>query len=554
MNTILHIVKKDLRIGGSSILIFLGLLVLNLIAQSPIMPEGMVVTQIARNLLPMVQFIVLFTCMVTVLLEDPVAGTDAFWVTRPPRGGTLLAAKALLIGAMVCAYLLGQIVILVMNGGFRLTPYLLGGFAFGTVPIIAIFFVMVSMASDPLRFFVKLAIVAAAFGVLMVLGNFLVDLVFPGGSLATVGSPTVAASARVAVGVGALIGSAGLVWHQYATRRTLRTGILGGLVALALAGLFLEWKIDFFGATAVEAEEEKAIGLDAFHPVLRADSYGLVRSIHEDQTGEEHVRMLLNGGIQTSGLTDGWMVKRIEGKASLATTEGVKLEANIMTNAAVQDRGQPSLKGFHPAGGAEDYEEDTAGVQVALVDLPEEEYRALGKTAVSGTLELTLVVVRREIVAELALVDGADARVGAESWRLRDVRPSMSETVSSTNGIVERKRVLNGVEIGLDVCAPDLWLLKARKEPRSQYFGDTPVVLMNRERREWMRRRGGGGSFNSGQPGVPVSRNSLSISFDGGLTLDQAWIDGATLGIVDDRDVTTVRRTLRVEGVSLIQD
>ena len=30
-----------------------------------------------------------------------------------------------------------------MNGGFRLTPYLLGGFAFGTVPIIAIFFGMV---------------------------------------------------------------------------------------------------------------------------------------------------------------------------------------------------------------------------------------------------------------------------------------------------------------------------------------------------------------------------------------------------------------------------
>ncbi|MBI5381273.1 MAG: hypothetical protein HZA31_05175 [Opitutae bacterium] len=101
MNLTWHIIKKDaLRMRWALllwVLLLVGEVALNWLLLSPsvIDPEGVERLKVTMQFSTLIGTVVTYLMVAAWVLEEPLVGTDMFWVTRPISGGRLLGAKVL---------------------------------------------------------------------------------------------------------------------------------------------------------------------------------------------------------------------------------------------------------------------------------------------------------------------------------------------------------------------------------------------------------------------------------------------------------------------------
>ncbi|CAN5261941.1 hypothetical protein BH23VER1_BH23VER1_05810 [soil metagenome] len=555
MNDTIHVLKKDCRWANP--LIFLLLLAIHVTVQSPAFFDAPMPVLLLKHLLPMVIAVVILGVSVMVVLEDPVAGTDGFWLTRPIRGRALLAAKSLMLGPVAAAYLVAQLAILWMSGAASLSAYLVGGFVVTFLPLLVLVFAAASLGTSPVRFFTVLTIALVAGGALVFVIHLLVEMFFPAEAGDSGYAGKSGDSARVVVGALAVVGGIALAWHQFVTRRTTRTAALGGFFLAALAVLFLTWKIDFLSPAPLTPGEESALGLDRFAPELPEGSVRTDSLTVHIASGETVRKRQVTARVNDATLPDGWDIQAVGTRVRLRAEDGTRIddERPLRTNNRTARR-LVGLEEFTPVGendGPFPGTKEIEGFQVTLFDLTEEELSAMKPTTLAGTVELTLRVGHRAIAAELPLAPGGVARFAGGIWEVRDVRPRFNLLVSQAeDGSQEQKRVLGEIQLAFHVRTPDLWLRDALEGIDSdRYSLGKRVVVLNRERHEILAVTGEGMVSFRGGSLLPVQDVLMTPSIDVGERVDEAWLEGATIGIVHDSPGVILRREIRVDGIEI---
>jgi ABC-type transport system involved in multi-copper enzyme maturation permease subunit len=101
MNIVYHILRKDLRRVRVPLAVWLVLVALSFaLIGSAIKPRDSEVQAfflMLSYLVPLLQTVMLIVIIPLVIQEEPLAGTTAFWLTRPISRGTLLASKMIFI-------------------------------------------------------------------------------------------------------------------------------------------------------------------------------------------------------------------------------------------------------------------------------------------------------------------------------------------------------------------------------------------------------------------------------------------------------------------------
>jgi ABC-type transport system involved in multi-copper enzyme maturation permease subunit len=121
MNIVLHILRKDLRRVRVPLAVWLVLVALSFaLIGSAIKPqdsEAQAFFMTLSYLVPLLQTVMLIVIIPLVIQEEPLAGTTAFWLTRPISRGTLLASKLLFtLVVLVLPPLAAEMIVLAANG------------------------------------------------------------------------------------------------------------------------------------------------------------------------------------------------------------------------------------------------------------------------------------------------------------------------------------------------------------------------------------------------------------------------------------------------------
>jgi len=245
MNLVWHIVKKDLRALRWPLVVWAALiaakLMMGLLLLTSTSPNDQ---HLFQTLDALAKLLAAFECLGVVLVaalvqEDLLVGTTAFWTTRPISGGRLLAAKLLGLGVIF-----GVIPVLVTVPWWLACQLDLGTMCMAALETLALQLLVVilglacAVVTDGLgRFFLWLL-------------AFLAAIPLAGATVAVILQrmnavvPADLGTTRVVLGVGVLMLTiAGVVGHQYLTRRTWRSigMIVGGIAVVMLIELLWPW-------------------------------------------------------------------------------------------------------------------------------------------------------------------------------------------------------------------------------------------------------------------------------------------------------------------------
>ena len=246
MNLITHLVKTDIRRSRALLVAWLLLLAL----QSLLACSGWVagdrgaqmIFAMISQFMPKLEILLFCVLVPFVVQADPLAGTTAFWLTRPISRPTLLAAKA---GFAVAVILLPAVLVEVFV------------FSANGMTVRDTALVVPEVLLTLLMWIVPVAILAAItpnFGRYAIAGAALVVAIATVGFVASwmqhfftsqIQNFSLAKSSLVAVSLWIIVGGGAVVAGQYLTRRTVRTIVAGAIVAVLILPLELLWTWDF---------------------------------------------------------------------------------------------------------------------------------------------------------------------------------------------------------------------------------------------------------------------------------------------------------------------
>lgn len=248
MKLVWHAVKKDVRRMALPTAIWLALIVVPTAAFAwmpmPVAGDHLnsaidgwsQLLAIWIRLLVVLQIVIGYLLAGFVVLEDPLVGSTAFWMTRPLRNGRLLAAKAI---AASLLFVVAPVIAL-------MPVWLACGFG---LPDLAM------AASEIARRFAAMALTAVALAsVVATLPQFLLGTLAVGAAFSFTGvipeplwqsAPVAVRLAREMIVLGGIVPMLALIaLHQFLTRRTARTWTLiaGALLMAAIIRTTWPWQ------------------------------------------------------------------------------------------------------------------------------------------------------------------------------------------------------------------------------------------------------------------------------------------------------------------------
>jgi hypothetical protein len=243
MSLIFHIVKKDLRRFWLPLVVFatvivakLGLGALLLWRVNPANGDFFGRLTLYLNLVSVIEGLAGFILVAAIVQEDPLVGTEAFWMTKPISGAALLTAKFVTVLAAI----------LVVPVFVTIPWWLACDFGIREIGIAArdsvFFHGLVVVVAFPLAVLTKtsgryLAALLIAFTCAVVMSIFQAATA---GHASTIPSDLLVTRSWIALGL-AVTGSGALVVHQYVTRRVWRSGALAAVTVASIVAVARYW-------------------------------------------------------------------------------------------------------------------------------------------------------------------------------------------------------------------------------------------------------------------------------------------------------------------------
>ncbi len=333
------------------------------------------------------------------VMEDTLAGTQAFWQTRPIKGTRLLAAKAM--GAIL---MFGILPVLVMVpvwsvGGFSARELGLAALELSLKQAIfsVVAFAVACVTETSSQFMVRLVGTV----VLVPLGlGYCADIF--GGPMAYLGDGLAESRYRLVVGIFSLIPVA-MVAHQYVTRRTRRSyALLVAGIALMFAVRF-GWQWDLSPMFRRFPEENAAL-----NPTVRFTQ----QPATIEQRPKKNPALHLSGTV--SGAPAGSYISLVSGRGWCGVGAGRRPGAKFTATAGA---GRPPELAVRQAAGLR----RPASEEVPWKAEGSEPDGLLAQAREDPTqfhVELQAYLMRGQVVGELPLREGATLQSGASHTRV----------------------------------------------------------------------------------------------------------------------------------------
>jgi tetratricopeptide (TPR) repeat protein len=421
MSLLLHQFHKDGRRLRWLIALWTALILIQalVVMAAGLAPTGWAVHlsyELLATLLPLLQMLLTAVMVPLLVHEEPLVGTTAAWLTRPLSRPMLLASKAFFtVTVLVLPPLAAELAVLALNGARSELALAAAEILLIQCALVTAVAALAAVTPNFAHFITWAAVIwtvqALATGALM-LGRMASNPE----SIWAWAEPSAFRSARIAALGGALVAGAVVVVHQYLTRRTRRSVVLGvaGIVAVTLLGMDRPPKPPGRPATTEGPGREVELMVDV-DSVLATDAFSLQALAQPKKT--------ISAKVECAGTPPGTFCDIEDLTASLRFPDGALIR--------VDRPHRPSFPRLHPPsiqqalGGASvvnaGLSSGLSGVSPDLFEVERAVYaeRGWGPAVLEGSGTVTLK--RYRVVARLPLKRGASHADGVEQTTITDV-------------------------------------------------------------------------------------------------------------------------------------
>jgi hypothetical protein len=567
MNTVLHIIKKDIRHLRWALPVWALIITMHValsIAQPSLEMQGNVMSIVfgqMMSLVSLVQLVVMVLIVSWLVHEDPAADRDAFWLTRPIPAAQLAGAKLILAGALLIALpLAGEAVTMAVfrmpaYDMWRAAPAILLNQATWTVALVA----AAAMAPSITRYILILVAAAAAY-VLLTSATIAGMLLFADVRQSPPRPELIDPIPGIIVAAVMAGTSVWVVFFQYRQRR-LRTA-----AAAATVGLVMTMAVPWIWPSRLSQAPDSDPGAWAHDEqrtaaMFRSDPPKVSDEISFTQRRETRKQVAIP--VQLAGLPDDMYVEAVQAHSRLVVggtaldstqTELVNLRRKASTDtphdatsALRSSLGNPLLLGWEA--------QETYELWPAVLTITDDEFARFGRTTGRLTSTLDFYVARSTVDGSFPLSPGV--RMQDDTRRIEIAR-------------LERR---------VDGCTVRLREISVYPLIRRQGYHNETFVLRNAARGEVVRgdvqymEQGstsplsfllavamGPGSYGGGAAGTGFGVRSYAYRFPGvdrsaagGPAIDDAWLSGAELVRVRTVLAGRVTRTINIDDFAMVR-
>lgn len=281
MNLVTHLLKKDLRRTRPLIALWLLILLVNALLAATgrsTTHSAQVLFGIIDRTAPTLQLLLLAVFVPYLILEEPLVGTTAFWLSRPLSRPLLLRAKALYVLLVFLLPPLVVEVVVLLGNGFTVhdialaLPQVLLHLLNWIAPLMLLAALVPSFARFAIVG-VSVAVVASLFGMVepLIRPLFASDYLR---NISTTALRTMDRSTILGTELLCIFLVSGLVIYQYLARNTRRTIIASAVVALLLSLAQISWSWDFLARRLPSIPPFDLAKVQIGMATLNANDYG----------------------------------------------------------------------------------------------------------------------------------------------------------------------------------------------------------------------------------------------------------------------------------------
>ena len=556
-NHILHTIRKDFRFYRFHLILWVSLLAIYVaIAGRGNLEQltGAATVAILANVLPGVVMIYGLVIVVGLIHQDPVAGTSAFWTTRPIRGINLLLAKAIEAALMLAFLFLADLLILASNGAASHAGYLAFDSAVSLLPLTLAMFVVAALVPNTTRFLIAVALATAGAALIAMIINLAGDWFFvTDHAKNTPRTQAEGFSAQVFAATIMSLGALAILGWQFITRRTGISTIAALIVVAGASVAIATWSHDFIAPRP--------------HHGDLPDQFDTITA--------EIDRSEFRSGTTTESIGDGDPIEyRIVSVKPLihGLPEGVFAEWGAARTRILTAGGQEFIQHgenpyvpvsaeaiSHTLGGAILRANSSGETWRAIVRASADEFEKFAHQPCTLESEVQVKLFRYALLGELPLEVGSELNYDGLQLQITNVNYRLSQqTMLRTEASQPDAEPTYECEVSFSETYPNSKSKAVRtgidyRNPYSDIF----YVLLNRETGDAVLSNGGGSSSFGGIRQL-FHQSDRHLDFQPAFTgnalerlpqMDAAWLAGATLAILKRESIGEITRTARVEDV-----
>jgi hypothetical protein len=554
MSHVLHIFRKDVRRLRWALLVWIAVIVLRLALRTAgaELSFGTLGAQIAvsnaSELLLFIEILLLAVIVSGLVHDEPLVGADAFWLTRPIGGRTLLTAKlffaALLLVVLPAA---GEsIVMAAVSADPQVALRAAPEYAFNQALWVALLMALATVTPSLMRFLLALigSVMAVAILVTILVGLFLVFANLDDNTFieSMVTDRTSGIVATLLVMCAALLA----VVYQYRHRRTGRAvaiGVIGIVVAVIIAD---NWPWHFArpaepdpGVWAQDAGRTAAV-LEPGAAPRTSDERGLNRNVS---------RKTVAAPIRLDGAPADYSADQIATRTRIEFPDGTALESaqtrDMPIDLPVAGRPGRTERIQSALGSARLLSTRRFNAWPAILNVTDEAYERYGGVPGRLTATVYFFMYRSTLMGALPLAERASLRDGPRIEVLRVLRRSGGCTIlvrQTGAGSVWKPSVPTQYDFALRNAGRGEAVLGVTQVLRSPAPSIASALIP------------GGIAVGNESPGSGFVFLDMVTEFparESGAdapALDSAWLDGADLAVIETTYAGRVSRTLTIDG------
>jgi hypothetical protein len=547
MKQLAHLLAKDIRF----LRLPLALWLLAVAAQAALAGSGVaarhddlalaMVFEVLTSLVPLVRMVLVCILVPLLVHADSLVGTEAFWLTRPISRRTLLAEKALFVGAfLIVPPLAAELSAMAANGvTTRDLALAVPEIALEHLALVAVVLALAVLTPG----FARFAVVGGATFALLLFASFAIFSIFmlaedPNEShfVNAFADP----SAGIVAAIATVVFGAVVVVHQYLTRRTRRS------VAFALAGIILVELAAFFWPWSLLGEwGMPPLSIDPTPVTLSIDPRKTWISDDPSFRGGRTAKKKVAARLEVLGLAPDYVATVEQVRSRLTFRDGVTVDSRggaEVVRREVDSSTPATLRAFENiVAPARLVASESLNYWPELVRIDDGLFGRYRKEEGVWSAEFDLRLMLPTVVAEMPLQKGS--RYDSESFHAV---------------VVDVLRRSDGCVVILRESRPILY-------SAAKGYTDAHYILRNRGRAEavlgtWMSGGFRGSimgpvfwnfSLNT-QPRLDIRYLQLRFPGEGepapnAPTIDEAWLAGATLLRVESKPAGRLTKQVRVD-------
>lgn len=385
---------------------------------------------------PLLQIFTIVVLVPFVVQEQPLVGTTAFWFSRPISRLTLLKAKALFALVLIVLPVLAEAAVLAANGvtlhdvGLAAAESVLGDMA-----LILGIAIIAALTANFGRFAIAGAIVLVA--------SFLVQMAITGLRLLSHSESVIGMvsdlglikSRGVAANLLIVVGGATILANQYLTRKTARSLVQAGIVAVGMTVINVFWPWNFLAPAERHVAPAKLDTTGTTISLERTSAFDL-----PSFRGDGNVKKSVSAQLSASGLPAGVFIvaKQVHPRLSLSDGTPLTIVESGPLNQFLYGQGNPGLDAMEYAlGGTPIVNSAPDSIRVSsLFTIDGDLFRKFTGTPLKFAADIDFAA-QRYIASELPLVRGSRYDNGSLHEMITDV---LLET-GGVEVIIEQRRI-----------------------------------------------------------------------------------------------------------------